>query len=57
MSFDTDYPNRKDHRGKYHRSGKYSRGCRPHGSCDYCERNRLHNNKKRIQQAKDKEKE
>lgn len=57
MSYDKDYPNRKDHRCNYYRRGKYSRGCRPHGSCDYCRRSRLHNNTKRIYSAKEKMKE
>lgn len=47
MAFDNKYPNRKDHRKPYRRSKAFDRSCRPHGSCSYCEDNRLHCNKKR----------
>jgi hypothetical protein len=42
MSFDKQYPNRKDKREQYHRSGKTDKTCRPGGSCPYCQRNRAH---------------
>lgn len=44
MSFDNNYyPNRKDNRRHYNfdASKDCSRGCRNHGSCNYCEGNRL----------------
>ena len=42
MSFDKAYPNRKDWRKPYvRRSGQSDRSCRNHGSCPYCENNRL----------------
>jgi hypothetical protein len=48
MSFDKDYPNRKDHRRPYRRGSKrFDRSCRCHGGCPYCERGRTHGNKRR----------
>lgn len=43
MSFDNNYPNRKDRRKQYYRSGVFDRSCRPGGDCPYCKRNRLFN--------------
>ena len=54
MSFDKHYPNRKDRRRPYYRSGVSDRTCRPGGSCPYCQRNRQHKHKRR-EQAKDRE--
>lgn len=49
MSFDNYYPNRKDWRKKYKKSKRFDRSCRNHGSCPYCEANRLlFDKKKRI---------
>lgn len=42
MSFDNNYPNRKDHRKPYRKSAAFDRHCRPHGNCPYCEKGRLH---------------
>ena len=36
MSFDKDYPNRKDRRKPYKGSKVFDRSCRNHGGCDYC---------------------
>jgi len=47
MSFDKEYPNRKDHRKKYYGSKKCDKSCRNNGGCEYCENNRMHNTKKR----------
>jgi hypothetical protein len=47
MAFDNFYPNRKDHRKPYRKSKAFSYGCRNHGSCGYCEENRMHGNLKR----------
>jgi hypothetical protein len=47
MSFDKEYPNRKDKRKPYYKSKRFDRSCRNHGSCGYCEGNRTHHNKKR----------
>lgn len=55
MSFDKDYPNRKDKRKKYRKSKRFDATCRPGGSCPYCRDNRLHSDKIRKQSAKDKE--
>lgn len=55
MSFDNDYPNRKDKRKPYRKSKAFDRTCRNHGSCAYCAEGRQHNNKKRELIAKDRE--
>lgn len=36
MSFDTRYPNRKDHRAPYYGSKAFDRSCRCNGGCPYC---------------------
>jgi hypothetical protein len=41
MSFDKNYPNRKDHRRHYRRSKAFDRSCRNHGRCSWCESDRL----------------
>ena len=48
MSFDNEYPNRKDRRKPLRRSKAFDRGCRNHGSCDWCARNRQHKNRRRA---------
>lgn len=48
MSFDTEYPKRKDHRKPYYGSKRFDRSCRNHGSCPYCEAGRQHSNKRRA---------
>jgi len=40
MSFDKEYPNRKDHRKQYYGSKAIDHTCRSHGSCSWCENNR-----------------
>lgn len=59
MAFDNtqDYPNRKDWRRPYRKSKRFDRTCRPGGSCGYCRDNREHNDKMRLQAARDAEKE
>jgi hypothetical protein len=43
MSFDVEYPNRKDSRKPYYRRAKrMDRTCRNHGSCSRCVADRLH---------------
>ena len=42
MSFDTEYPNRKDRRKPYRKSAAFDPSCRPHGGCPWCEGNRKH---------------
>lgn len=51
MSFDNNYPNRKDHRKPYRKSKAYDRSCRNHGSCPWCLGNRQYSNKKRQSMA------
>lgn len=46
MSFDKEYENRKDRRRKYYGAKAVCRSCRNHGSCDYCEGNRLYKRRK-----------
>lgn len=41
MSFDKDYPNRKDRRKPYQGSKNFDRSCRNSGSCDWRRNNRL----------------
>jgi hypothetical protein len=53
MAFDKRYPNRKDIRAPYRKSKRFDRTCRNHGSCPYCENNRLHNDRRRELAAKD----
>lgn len=44
MSFDKDYPNRKDYRKPYfNKAEKIDSSCRPGGDCPHCSRGRLHN--------------
>jgi hypothetical protein len=57
MSFDKEYPNRKDHRKPYKGSKRFDTGCRNHGSCGPCKGNRLYQDTKERQRAKDLEKE
>ena len=46
MSFDNDYPNRKDKRKKYRGSKQFDASCRCNGGCSYCEGNRMHSTRK-----------
>ena len=48
MSFDKEYPNRKDHRKPYYKSGKFDQTCRPGGSCPHCKNNREKKKKKEL---------
>lgn len=36
----------KEHRKQYRRSKRFDRTCRNHGSCPYCESNRLFNRRR-----------
>jgi hypothetical protein len=48
MSFDKDYPKRKDHRQPYQkRCEQVDVSCRPGGSCPYCRSNRQFRTEKR----------
>ncbi len=42
MSFDKNYPKRKDHRKPYRGSKAVDSGCRPGGDCPYCQAGRKH---------------
>lgn len=42
MSFDTNYPNRKDWRRPYRKSKAFDRSCRNHGGCGWCANGRKH---------------
>jgi len=46
MSFDKNYPNRKDKRKPYRKSKAFDTSCRNHGSCPYCKENRTFFDKK-----------
>lgn len=46
MSFDTNYPNRKDWRKPLRKSKAFDRSCRNHGSCDWCKSNRTYSARK-----------
>ena len=41
VGFDKNYPNRKDRRKEYRDSRNFDTTCRCHGSCPYCQNNRL----------------
>ena len=45
MSFDNYHPNRKDILKPYRKSKAFDRTCRNHGTCPWCQGNRLHKNK------------
>lgn len=47
MSFDKNYPNRKDQRKPYKGAKSVDRSCRCHGGCSYCKGNRLHSTERR----------
>lgn len=51
MSFDKDYPGRKDHRKPYKGAKSFDRHCRNHGTCEYCKANRQHQDHKRRSEA------
>lgn len=53
MSFDKNYPNRKDHRKPYHGSARFSGSCRPGGSCPVCSGDRQYQERLVQERAKD----
>lgn len=53
MSFDTQYPQRKDQRQPYYGAGRHARSCRPGGSCPACQQNRSYASRKRQDAAHD----
>jgi hypothetical protein len=54
MSLDKGIESGKEKRKQYRKSKRFDSTCRNHGSCKYCENNRLHNDKKRKASAEDK---
>ncbi len=52
MSLDKAIEHNKEHRGKYYGAKSIDPTCRNHGSCPWCQENRLHKDKK----SKEKEK-
>ena len=46
MSLDKAILYGKEHRKPYHKSKRFDKTCRNHGSCPYCRDNRLHNRNK-----------
>lgn len=52
MSFDNDYPNRKDWRKPYRGSKRFDKNCRCHGKCGYCEGNRTYTTKRGLEAAR-----
>lgn len=53
MSFDNDYPQRKDRRKPYRDSRSFDRSCRHGGDCDYCKKNRTR--KRELEELKNEE--
>ncbi len=53
MSFDKNYPNRKDKRKPYRKSKAFDTSCRNHGSCPYCKENRTFFDKKHREVLKE----
>jgi hypothetical protein len=51
MSFDKNYPNRKDKRKPFRGAKAIDCSCRNHGSCAWCESNRTHFDKKKRKVA------
>ena len=47
MSFDKNYPNRKDRRKSFYNAKAFDRTCRNHGACSYCADSRTHKHKRR----------
>lgn len=45
----------KERRKTYRRSKAFDRSCRNHGSCGYCQSNRMHSTKKRSLSANEQE--
>lgn len=46
MSFDKNYPKRKDWRKQYRGAKSIDKSCRNHGNCEWCRRNRTFRSKK-----------
>lgn len=46
MSFDKEYPNRKDWREQYYGPKRDHHSCRNHGSCNFCQRGKKRESRK-----------
>ena len=57
MSLDKAIAHNKEHRQIYYGSKSIDRTCHNHGTCIYCQGNRLYKNKKRMASIVDKMKE
>lgn len=55
MSMDKAIKSGKEKRKPYYRSKAIDPSCRNHGSCEYCESNRLHSTRKRKEKFYDRE--
>ena len=51
MSLEKAIKHGKEKRKPYQGSKRFDRTCRNHGSCKYCENNRLHSSKRRRRSA------
>jgi hypothetical protein len=51
MSLDKGIKHGKEKREPYFGSKRFDRTCRNNGTCKYCENNRLHNSKKKLQKG------
>ena len=54
MSLDKAIKYNKEHRKAYYGSKSIDRTCRNHGTCIYCQNNRLYKNQKRLASMLDK---
>lgn len=57
MTLDKAIEHKKEKRKPYYGSKSFDRTCCNHGSCGWCEGNRLYKNVKRLESLRDKEKE
>ncbi len=55
MSLNKSIISGKEHRKHYRKSKAFDRSCRNHGSCGYCQSNRIHKHKKNEVIAKEQE--
>ena len=53
MSLDKGIKHGKERRKQFRGVKAYCKMCRNHGGCDYCQDNRLHSDKKRLERLKD----
>lgn len=53
MSLDKAIEHGKEHRKQFRKSKRFDRTCRNHGSCSWCQENRLHKFRICEEKAKD----